>query len=146
MEDIKKYKRNCEVCGKTIYVDIYKQGECPYCGWWNCFLNEENPNSLAMPNTISLNKAKKLYAEGKPFQPDFDDFIACLINYGEMQFEHNGTYYAVEKVKNGVDFYNSKTKESQLFNSENDFKSNAKIGNNFLKDIWNQTTDRYWLQ
>ncbi len=29
----KKYKKNCEVCEKLIYVDAYKQGERPYCGW-----------------------------------------------------------------------------------------------------------------
>lgn len=43
---------------KTISVDIYKQGECPFCGWHNCFFNEEHPNSVAMPNLISLNKSK----------------------------------------------------------------------------------------
>ena len=85
MNNINKFSKKCEVCKKTIDVDIYKQGKCPYCGWWNCFLNEENPNIIAMPNLISLNKAKQLYSEGKPFEPDLGEFIEALHNYSEMQ-------------------------------------------------------------
>ena len=32
MKDIYKYEKPCEVCQKIISVDIYKQGECPFCG------------------------------------------------------------------------------------------------------------------
>lgn len=67
MEERKEYKKKCEVCSQIIDVDIYKQGECPNCGWWNCILNEENPDTIAMPNLISLNKARQLYSEGKTF-------------------------------------------------------------------------------
>lgn len=146
-----KYSKKCEVCQKTIGVDIYKQGKCPYCGWWNCFLNEENPDIIAIPNLISLNKAKELYAEGKPFEPDLDEFMEALHSYSEMQFEYNGVYYAVELVFNDkrepqISLYNSQTKESTIFNKDDDFKNNAKVEGKFLKDIWNDTTDRYWLQ
>ncbi len=147
----KKYKKSCEVCQKEIYVDIYKQGKCPYCGWWNCFLNEENPDEVALPNTLSLNKARQLYKEKRPFEPDFDDFIKALYSYGEMQFEYNGTYYAVEFVgrsKNNFDIqlYNSKSREKFLFKTKEDFKNNAKVEGKLLKEIWDETTDRYWLQ
>lgn len=147
----KNYKKNCEVCSQIIDVDIYKQGKCPYCGWWNCFLNEENPNIIAMPNLVSLNKAKQLYKNGKAFEPNFDEFIEALHAYGEMQFEYNGTYYAVELVydedkKLKIRLFNSQTKEAKFFENDIDFKNNAKVGKESLKNIWEQTTDRYWLQ
>lgn len=151
MNNEKKYSKKCEVCQKTIDVDIYKQGKCPYCGWWNCFLNEENPDIIAMPNLISLNKAKKLYSEGKSFEPDLDEFIEALHGYSEMQFEYNGVYYAVELVfddnsEQKIRLYNSQTKETTFFNNDEDFKNNAKVDGKLLKDVWNATTDRYWLQ
>lgn len=147
----KTYKKNCEVCSQIIDVDTYKQGKCPFCGWWNCFLNEENPDIVATPNLISLNKAKQLYKEGKPLEPDFDDFLEALHSYGEMQFEYKGVYYAVEIVyddnkRKTIRLFNSKTEEKDLFKSDDDFKNNAKVDGANLKDVWDQTTDRYWLQ
>lgn len=150
MKDRKKYKKKCEVCSQIITVDIYKQGECPNCGWWNCILNEENPNIIAMPNLISLNKARQLYKAGKAFQPNLDEFIQALYGYGEMQFEYKGVYYAVELVYDKdkeikVQLYNSQTKQKWVFDNGEDFKNNAKIGNEYVKDIWEQTVDRNWL-
>jgi len=146
-----KIEKKCEVCGKTVKVDVYEQGECKNCGWYNCFLNEENPDNVALPNTLSLNRARQLYKEGKPFELNFDDFIKALYSYGEMQFEYDGIYYAVEFVRNGEDenniqLYNSKTRESFLFKTKDDFKNNAIVDGKFLKDVWDETTDRYWLQ
>ena len=151
MNNEKKYTKKCEVCQKIIEVDIYRQGQCPHCGWWNSFLNEENPNIIAMPNLISLNKAKKLYSEGKAFEPNLDEFVEALHGYGEMQFEYMGVYYAVELVyydneEPKISLYNSQTKERIFFNDDNDFKNNAKIRDKYIKDIWDTTTDRYWLQ
>ena len=151
MKNERIYKKKCEVCSKIIDVDIYKQGECTFCGWWNCFLNEENPNKIAIPNLISLNKAKKLYGEGKKFEPNLDEFLEALHGYSEMQFEYQGIYYAVKLVfednkEPKIRLYNSRTKETLFFDNDKDFKQNAKLGNACLKDIWDETTDRYWLQ
>ena len=145
------FDKPCSVCRKVIKKDIYDQGDCPYCKWKNNFLADENPNKVIYPNLISLDKAKELYAEGKPFEPDLNDFIKALFFYSEMQFEYNGVYYAVELVFNDksepqISLYNSQTKESTIFNKDDDFKNNAKVEGKFLKDIWNDTTDRYWLQ
>ncbi len=147
----KSYEKKCEVCGEIIKVDIYEQGKCKSCGWFNCFLNEENPDDVALPNTLSLNRARQLYKEGKPFELSLNDFIDALFSYGEMQFEYDGTYYAVELVGKSKDvveiqLYNSKTREMFLFKSKEDFKNNAKVEGKLLKDIWDETTDRYWLQ
>ena len=145
------FDKPCSVCGEIIKKDIYNQGDCPYCKWKNNFFADENPDNVLYPNLISLNKAKKLYSEGKPFEPDLCEFIEALHNYSEMQFEYNGVYYAVELVFNDnsepqISLYNSKTKETTLFNNDEDFKNNAKVDGKLLKDIWNDTTDKYWLQ
>ena len=68
-----------------------------------------------------------------------------------MQFEYNGVYYAVELVFNDkskpqISLYNSQTKETTLFKDGEDFKNDAKIEGKLLKNIWDETTDRYWLQ
>ena len=141
----------CEVCGKTIEKDIYGQGKCPYCGWRNCFMNAEHPDNVLHPNLISLNKAKRLYLEKKPLEPDLDDFVEALHAYGEVQFIYNNVCYAVELLDSEINstqiqLYNTKTKEVFVFKNDNDFKTNARIENKLLKDIWNETTDRYWLQ
>ncbi len=151
MNNEKKYSKKCEVCKKTIDIDIYKQGKCPYCGWWNCFLNEENPDIIAMPNLISLNKAKQLYKEKKPFEPNLDEFMEALHSYSEMQFEYNGVYYAVElffndKSEPKIGLYNSQTKETIFFNDDEDFKNNAKVEGRLLKNIWDETNEKDWLQ
>ena len=114
-------------------------------------MNEENPNSVAMPNLMSLNKAKQLYREGKPFEPNLDEFMEALHSYSEMQFEYKGRYYAVELVSYGqeevkISLYNSQTKEVIYFDDDEDFINNAKVDNKLVKDIWDETTDRYWLQ
>lgn len=45
-----------------------------------------------------------------------------------------------------ISLYNSQTKEKSYFKDDDDFINNAKIGGKYLKSIWEQTTDRYWLQ
>ena len=145
------FDKPCSICKKIIKKDIYNQGNCPYCKWKNSFLADENPDNVIYPNLISLNKARKLYSEGKPFEPDLNDFVEALFFYSEMQFEYKQIYYAVELVGNdednyNIELYNSKTGESFFFKTKEDFVNNAKIEGEFLKDVWNETTDRYWLQ
>lgn len=143
----KNLEKSCEVCQNILNVDVYKQGKCPNCGWWNCILNEENPELIAILNLISLNKAKQLYNANKPLEPDLDEFIEALNKYSEMQFKYQSIIYAVELVfsnKKNIRLYNSQTKESLNFSNDEDFKNNAKVGGKFLKDIWNETTERDW--
>ncbi len=145
------FDKSCSVCGRKIKKDVYDQGDCPFCKWKNNHFADINPNTVFYPNLISLNKAKQLYKAGKPFEPNLDEFIEALFFYSETQFEYKGTYFAVELVgKNkdelNIQLYNSKTKESQIFKTKDDFKNNAKVDGKLLKDIWDDTTDRYWLQ
>lgn len=145
----KIFDKPCEVCGKTIKKDVYEQGECPFCGWYNCILNDEYPDNVAYPNLISLNKAKKLYREGKSFEPNLDEFVEALHFYSEVQFEYKGIHYGVVLVGyngefEGIEMFKING-DGVVFKTDEDFKNNAKIGNEYLKDIWDKTTDRYWL-
>ncbi len=147
----RKFKTNCPVCGNECLKDQYGNGECNNCSWNLDSYGEKYPTRVTYPNLISLNKAKKLYSEGKPFEPDFDDFIDALYNYSEMQFEYKGVYYAATLVENGnneysIELYNQNTKETIFFNNDEDFKNNAKVDGKLLNDIWDETTDRNWLQ
>lgn len=145
------FEKECSVCGKVIKKDVYEQGECPYCTWKNNYFADINPDDVIPPNLISLSKAKQLFNEHKSFDPNLDEFIEALHGYSEMQFEYNGVYYAVELVYDEnkelkIRLYNSQTKEAIFFDDDMDFKNSAKIGDEYIKDIWEQTTDRYWLQ
>ncbi len=147
----KVFEKPCSVCGEIIEKDIYEQGDCQNCKWKNNHFADINPNNVIHPNLISLNKARQLYKEGKPFEPNLDEFLEALHGYSEMQFEYNGVYYAVELVFENkqaikISLYNSQTKEMIYFNNDEEFKSNAKVEGKLLKDIWSETTDRYWLQ
>jgi len=145
------FEKECSVCGKVIHKDVYEQGDCPYCKWKNNNFADINPNNVIYPNLISLNRAKQLFREGKSLEPNLDEFIHALHGYSEMQFEYKGVYYAVELIYDEnktlkIRFYNSQTKKSIFFDDDTDFKNNAKIGDEYIKDVWEQTSDRYWLQ
>lgn len=147
----RKYKTKCPVCKAKCLKDQYGNGECQNCGWKLDKYANKFKNRVIYPNLISLNKAKKLYSEGKPFEPDLDEFIEALYNYSEMQFKYKNIYYAVGFVDNGndeykIELYNSQTKITTIFNNDKDFKENAKVDGKLLKDIWEDTTERDWLQ
>ena len=42
--------------------------------------------------------------------------------------------------------YNTKTKEEFVYNNDDAFKNNAIVEGKLLKEIWDETTDRNWLQ
>lgn len=147
----RKFKTKCPVCEAKCLKDQYGNGECENCGWKLDKFANKFKNRVIYPNLVSLNKAKQLYSEGKPFEPDLNDFVEALYNYSEMQFLYNGVYYAVELVcenddEYDIELYNSKTSKTFIFKTKEDFINNAKIDGKLLKDIWEETTDRDWLQ
>lgn len=144
----KNNKNICPICGYTIYVDDTGNGdECLNCSWIKSALNEEFPDRVICPNLISLNKAKKLYSDHKPFTPDFNDFILGLSFYGEMQFSYQGKTYGVTRGKDDtIDFFVVSTQSWDTFKNIKDFENNAKVDGKLLKDIWDETINRNWLQ
>ena len=55
-------RRICACCNKCI-VDFYEI--CDICGWQNDLVQNEDPYFWGGANDMSLNEAKKAYAEGK---------------------------------------------------------------------------------
>lgn len=141
-------KKICDVCGTEVYVDSIGNGdECPNCGWINCVYYEEFPDRVMCPNLISLNKAKKLYADGKPFLPDLDDFIGGLDFYGEMEFTYQGINYGVTRVQNdAIDLWIFNGGTVELFKDAEEFRDKAQINGKLLKDIWQEIENANWLQ
>lgn len=142
----------CAVCGEAFVPDGSGCGYCCNCGWYNDPMNEQNPDEVIPRNLIRLNRAKKLYSENKPFLPDIYDFVSAFMFYGEMQFKLRGKYYGVVKGNNGddkdilMDWFEIDGETVQLFHGINDFIENAKVDNERLKDIWDETYERNWLQ
>ena len=140
-------KSTCDVCGIEVYVDSVGNGDaCPKCSWVKCAYNEEFPDRVMCPNLISLNKAKKLYREGKPFLPDFDDFIDGFNFYGEMEFAYKGTLYGVMDTDEGVEFFKVNGEYFEIFKDIEEFQQKARINGKHLKEIWNEVENVNWLQ
>ena len=148
MEDIysKIFKKKCAVCGHVYMADVYDQGECLDCGWYNGSMYCEFPDRVMCPNLISLNKAKKLYREGKPFLPDFDDFIDGFNFYGEMEFAYKGTLYGLMDTDEGVEFFKVNGEYFEIFKDIEEFQQKAQINGKHLKEIWNEVENVNWLQ
>lgn len=138
----------CQVCGSNVKVDQTGNGDiCQTCGWIQSSIHEEFPDRVICPNLLPLNKAKSLYKEGKPFIPDFDDFICGYNFYGEMEFTYNGKRYGLMGIESvGVELFEIDTDNCQTFKNIDEFKSNAKVGDKLIKDIWNEVTNAFWLQ
>lgn len=148
----KKHEYNikslCPVCGHSVMIDEIGNGDnCPHCGWVQNIGNLEYPDRVECPNLISLNKAKKLYQEGKPFTPDFEDFIGGYNFYGEMEFTYKGITYGLMGIENeGVEFWGINTDIYQLFKNIEEFAEKAKVDGKPIKDIWNEVENANWLQ
>ena len=83
-----KIQAPCQGCGKNVLVDPYGNGFCENCGWVQNREYDKYPDDVRYPNIVSFNKAKRLFAEGAPLSPSFEDFIDGLKFYKEMQFDN----------------------------------------------------------
>lgn len=140
------FDKPCSVCGKIIKKDVYNQGECQSCTWFNNKVADENPDAVVYPNLVSLNKAKLLYAEWKSFRPSLEDFLDAFNNYGEMEFKYKDLYCALFRGKNneGIEF-GWNPKNIYYFSDKEDFIQNAKIGEEFVRDIWDKVENPKYM-
>ena len=53
----------CPVCG--VHTFTYWEEYCPICNWMYSFIQEEFPDDKKCENVMSLNEARKAYAEGR---------------------------------------------------------------------------------
>lgn len=141
-------KSKCAVCDHSVMIDEIGNGDkCPNCGWDHAKIHEEFPDRVMCPNLISLNKARKLYKEGKPFTPDFDDFIDGFNFYGEMEFTYQGITYGLMRTKNvGIEFWGMNTDKYEIYKDIEEFEQKAQINGKLVKDIWDEVENANWLQ
>lgn len=134
------FKKKCAVCGQTYMADIYDQGKCENCGWYNGMIYGERPDDVIFSNMLSLNRARQLYKENKPLKPGLDDFLAMLYFYSEVEFWYNGLECCVSlggDNETKIEFGWS-PESTCYFSNKDDFIQNAKIGNEFVRDIWDK--------
>ena len=143
----KIFKKKCAVCGHKYMADIYDQGECSNCGWYNGKIYSEFPDNVIFSNLIPLNKAIKLYKENKPMKPDLDDFLEAFEFYGETGFEYNNLMFCLYRYgDNGIEMgWGPKDDEVAYFKNKEDFIQNAKIDNEYLRDIWDKIENPCYL-
>ena len=140
--------KSCDVCGKPVAIDQFGYGNCENCGWTQDPARIKSPDRVEYPNRISLNKAKKLYKLGKKLEPDFDDFIAGLEMYSEMEFNYNNKNYGVILYDNNqIEFFEDKNPDSlQVYSNTAEFKEKANINGKLLKDIWQDVKNADYMQ
>ena len=134
----------CDVCGRPLATDAYGNGECLNCGWVQDEIHRENPDIVFYPDLVSLNKAKSLYKQGKPFKPDFEDFVEALFMYSEMTFKYKDVLYEVFLRQDDAIVFCSATMQRE-FKSKREFIDEANIDNALLKDIWPDVIDADYM-
>ena len=141
----------CSVCNHPVMVDEIGNGDvCKNCGWVQDSASIKLPHSPS-PIIISLDKARQLYKERKPFKPDFEDFIDFYETNGEVEFTYNNIIYGMAGTENdAVQFWacNVPIKERNpiVFVSIDEFIANASIDGVLVKDLWNKVENPGYLQ
>lgn len=141
----KTIDKKCVICGNSVLTDIYGQGRCFYCNWYNDVMDEENENEVIFPNLVSLNKAKRLYQEGKPFSPDLNDFMEMLYFYSEVEFWYKGLNCCVTLKEDSKIEFGWSPDNVYYFADKDDFIKNAKIGNEYIQDIWDKVENPKYI-
>ena len=141
----KTIEKKCVICGNSVLTDIYGQGRCFHCNWYNDVMDEENENEVIFPNLVSLNKAKRLYQEGKPFSPDLNDFMEMLYFYSEVEFWYKGLNCCVTLKEDSKIEFGWSPDNVYYFADKDDFIKNAQIGNEYIQDIWDKVENPKYI-
>lgn len=143
----------CPICERMIFtisgnqVDKdggWGEGSFCQCGWTKTCNGHLEPDKLDYPNHMSLNKAKQRYQAKLPLIPDYDDFIAMVDYWGEIQFFHLGIKYGVCLDKESVYIYVWGGDIVCEYATMEEFAAKANINGTLLKDIWSQIKDVDW--
>ena len=108
-------------------------------------MDEENENEVIFPNLVSLNKAKRLYQEGKSFSPDLNDFMEMLYFYSEVEFWYKGLNCCVTLKEDSKIEFGWSPDNVYYFADKDDFIKNAKIGNEYIQDIWDKVENPKYI-
>lgn len=58
----------CPVCGEYTFEEENNFEICAVCGWENDGIQKDDPDEKDCANRMSLNEAKKAWAEGRPIE------------------------------------------------------------------------------
>ena len=142
----KKIKRKCAVCGEIYETIVGWNGECKNCGWFNNLMGEDNENKVIYPNMLSLSKAQELYKQGKPLRPSLSDFLDGFWFYGETTFQYKDYVCDLIRLNNeGGIIFGWDREHIYNFSGKEDFIKNAKIENEYVRDIWDEVIDPHYM-
>lgn len=145
------YKRTikikCDVCRKKYLTSKYDYKPCPNCGWVNDIMCRKFPKNAISLFMISLKKARQLYKINEPFRPNFYDFLEAFDFYGETGFKYNNIGFALYRHgENGIEMnWGPEPNGTIYFKNKEDFIENAKIGDEYIKDIWDRIEEPSYL-
>lgn len=143
----------CPICGCMIFTISGNQvdkdggwGDGSYCqcGWTKTCYGENKPDELDYPNHMSLNKAKQRHQARLPLAPDYEDFIAMLKYWGEIQFFYLGIKYGVCLDKESVYIYVWNGDIVCEYATLEEFATKANINGVLLKNLWQDVKDVDW--
>ena len=132
--------RKCNVCERDISETA---SCCKYCGWVQHTVPGDPDTQYWDHNFVTLNKARELYAAGKPIQPDFYDFLKCMKVYSELELYCRGKHYGLLHMPNDTwHFYEWNVDIGcQMYGSIEEFAEKANIEGVLLKDLWDGVYD-----
>lgn len=140
----------CDVCGNPVLVDNFGNGEkCPVCGWRQSEEAFDHPNTAGIRNIPSLNNAiKQFKAEKSATLANYEDFIATLESYGEVEFTYDNIRFGVllDDSSNKIILLNTTNNEMQYYYNVIDFAHSAKINGTPLEILWDHVTSTDFLQ
>lgn len=61
-------KHKCPVCGKYEFEERDSLDYCDICGWCDDAIQLRQPDYRGGANKLSLNEARKAWAEGRPIE------------------------------------------------------------------------------
>ena len=143
----KNIQKKCVICEKVYMTSKLDLTPCPFCGWYNDSMCEENPDKVIYRNLISFNKAKLLYINKKPLKPNLNDFLEAFDFYGETGFRYKNIDFGLySHEKNGIEMsWGPEPNGTIYFKNKEDFFENAKIGDEYIKDIWDKVEEPSYL-
>ena len=143
----RRFKTKCPVCEANCLKDQFGNGECENCGWKLDKFANKFKNRVIYPNLISINKAKKLYKENRLIKPDLNDFLEAFEFYGETGFEYKDLMFCLFRHgDDGIEMgWGPNDDEVAYFKDKEDFIKNAKIDNEYVRDIWEKVENPCYL-
>lgn len=74
LENYTKTSHLCPVCGKYEFADKNSFDICPFCGWEDDEVQEDDPDYWGGANDLSLNDCRKIYKEKIKENPNYMRF------------------------------------------------------------------------